>query len=58
MPRPTTTQPHELGAPQTSAVGSPSQLAIDNPFPGPQPYRAADRDRFHGRDAVALRARV
>ena len=23
-----------------------------NPFPGPQPYRAADRDRFHGREAV------
>ncbi len=25
----------------------------DNPFPGPQPYRAADRDRFYGREAVA-----
>jgi len=25
---------------------------LDNPFPGPQPYRAADRHRFHGRDAV------
>src|SRR5262245_22199921 len=23
-----------------------------NPFPGPQPYRAADRDRFFGRDAL------
>jgi WD40 repeat protein len=23
---------------------------IENPFPGPQPYRAADRDRFHGRE--------
>lgn len=23
-----------------------------NPFPGPQPYRASDRARFHGRDAV------
>jgi len=24
----------------------------DNPFPGPQPYRAADRERFFGRDAL------
>ncbi len=24
-----------------------------NPFPGPQPYRASDRDRFHGREAVS-----
>jgi WD40 repeat protein len=23
-----------------------------NPFPGPQPYRAADRDRFFGRDGM------
>jgi len=23
-----------------------------NPFPGPQPYRAADRDRFFGRDTL------
>lgn len=23
-----------------------------NPFPGPQPYRAADRDHFYGRDAI------
>ncbi len=23
-----------------------------NPFPGPQPYRAADRGRFYGRDAL------
>ena len=55
MPRPTTTQPHALDAPQTSAVGSPSQLAIDNPFPGPQPYRGSDRARFYGREAVARR---
>lgn len=26
---------------------------LNNPFPGPQPYRAADRDRFHGREVVA-----
>jgi WD40 repeat protein len=26
-----------------------------NPFPGPQPYRAADRDRFFGRKAVSRR---
>ena len=26
---------------------------LTNPFPGPQPYRASDRARFHGRDAVA-----
>ena len=25
-----------------------------NPFPGPQPYRASDRDRFFGRDAAIL----
>lgn len=24
-----------------------------NPFPGPQPYRASDRDRFYGREEVA-----
>lgn len=24
-----------------------------NPFPGPQPYRAADRHRFHGRDELS-----
>ena len=24
-----------------------------NPFPGPQPYRATDRGRFYGRDAVS-----
>jgi len=26
-----------------------------NPFPGPQPYRAADRSRFHGREEMARR---
>ena len=26
-----------------------------NPFPGPQPYRAADRDRFFGRKTVSRR---
>ncbi len=26
---------------------------ITNPFPGPQPYKASDRARFYGRDAVA-----
>ncbi|WP_437618178.1 nSTAND1 domain-containing NTPase [Sorangium sp. So ce1151] len=26
---------------------------IRNPFPGPQPYRAADRARFFGRDALS-----
>lgn len=26
---------------------------IENPFPGPQPYRAADRDRFQGREDLA-----
>ncbi|WP_437672935.1 nSTAND1 domain-containing NTPase [Sorangium sp. So ce131] len=26
-----------------------------NPFPGPQPYRAADRDRFHGREELSYR---
>ncbi|HMY20575.1 MAG TPA: hypothetical protein PKA58_29825, partial [Polyangium sp.] len=25
---------------------------IENPFPGPQPYRACDRHRFYGRDAL------
>ncbi|MBK8265146.1 MAG: tetratricopeptide repeat protein [Nannocystis sp.] len=28
-------------------------MTLTNPFPGPQPYRASDRARFHGRDAVA-----
>jgi hypothetical protein len=26
-----------------------------NPFPGPQPYRSADRDRFFGREEMAYR---
>ncbi len=25
---------------------------LKNPFPGPQPYRSADRHRFHGREAL------
>ncbi|WP_437631117.1 nSTAND1 domain-containing NTPase [Sorangium sp. So ce854] len=32
-----------------------SVLASPNPFPGPQPYRAADRERFHGREDLAYR---
>ncbi|WP_438031095.1 nSTAND1 domain-containing NTPase [Sorangium sp. So ce233] len=28
---------------------------MQNPFPGPQPYRASDRDRFYGRDDLAYR---
>ncbi len=28
---------------------------MTNPFPGPQPYRASDRDRFFGREDMALR---
>ncbi len=28
------------------------EAAMVNPFPGPQPYRAADRDRFFGRDIL------
>lgn len=31
-----------------------SQLRVrKNPFPGPQPYRAADKDRFFGREVIA-----
>ncbi|WP_437513952.1 nSTAND1 domain-containing NTPase [Sorangium sp. So ce1099] len=30
-------------------------LSFPNPFPGPQPYRAADRDRFHGREDLSYR---
>lgn len=30
-------------------------LLIENPFPGPQPYRAADRGRFYGRDDLAYK---
>src|SRR6185369_1046831 len=26
---------------------------IDNPFPGPQPYRASDQGRFFGREETA-----
>jgi GTPase SAR1 family protein len=29
-----------------------TRRAIVNPFPGPQPYRASDRARFYGREAV------
>ncbi|WP_437642424.1 nSTAND1 domain-containing NTPase [Sorangium sp. So ce854] len=28
---------------------------MQNPFPGPQPYRASDRDRFYGRGDLAYR---
>ena len=28
---------------------------IHNPFPGPQPYRSSDRDRFYGRDDMSSR---
>ena len=28
---------------------------IHNPFPGPQPYRSSDRDRFYGRDEMSAR---
>ncbi|XXY21247.1 hypothetical protein WME88_16670 [Sorangium sp. So ce216] len=28
---------------------------LPNPFPGPQPYRAADRERFHGREELSYR---
>jgi WD40 repeat protein len=28
---------------------------IKNPFPGPQPYRASDRERFYGREDVAYK---
>lgn len=28
---------------------------IENPFPGPQPYRAGDRGRFFGRDEMAYK---
>ncbi|WP_437758970.1 nSTAND1 domain-containing NTPase [Sorangium sp. So ce1389] len=30
-------------------------FASPNPFPGPQPYRAADRERFHGREELSYR---
>jgi WD40 repeat protein len=30
-----------------------SPKAPQNPFPGPQPYRASDRGRFYGREAVS-----
>ncbi|XYH94629.1 ATP-binding protein [Sorangium sp. So ce1128] len=32
-----------------------SVVAPPNPFPGPQPYRAADRGRFHGREDLSYR---
>lgn len=32
-----------------------SVVASSNPFPGPKPYRAADRDRFHGREELSYR---
>ncbi|WP_433928227.1 AAA family ATPase [Sorangium cellulosum] len=32
-----------------------SALTLPNPFPGPQPYRAADRERFHGREELSYR---
>lgn len=34
---------------------SDAQSAIENPFPGPQPYRACDRRRFYGREALTKR---
>ncbi|WP_437552553.1 AAA family ATPase [Sorangium sp. So ce367] len=32
-----------------------SVIAPPNPFPGPQPYRTADRERFHGREELSYR---
>ena len=29
------------------------EVALVNPFPGPQPYRASDRGRFYGREVVS-----
>ena len=29
--------------------------AVRNPFPGPQPYRASDRDRFYGREDLSYK---
>jgi WD40 repeat protein len=29
--------------------------AVRNPFPGPQPYRASDRERFYGRDDLSYK---
>src|SRR5689334_6348695 len=41
--------------PPSPARTPPSYLrpSSSNPFPGPQPYRAVDRPRFHGRDEMA-----
>jgi hypothetical protein len=30
---------------------------MENPFPGPQPYRASEKDRFFGREDAAIRLR-
>jgi len=30
-----------------------NEAGLANPFPGPQPYKASDRARLYGRDAVA-----
>ena len=31
------------------------ELVSQNPFPGPQPYRASDRSRFFGREDLSYR---
>lgn len=38
-----------------SAVSPRGAAVLQNPFPGPQPYRAADRERFHGREDLSYR---
>lgn len=34
-------------------MSKPEVAPVQNPFPGPQPYRAADRERFFGREEMA-----
>ncbi|WP_437935888.1 nSTAND1 domain-containing NTPase [Sorangium sp. So ce341] len=48
--------PDSLAAPSSATDAERTGIfTAPNPFPGPQPYRAADRARFHGREELSYR---
>ncbi|AUX36286.1 MULTISPECIES: hypothetical protein [Sorangium] len=44
-----------IGRPSGADAERTGIFTAPNPFPGPQPYRAADRERFHGREELSYR---
>ncbi|WP_437626128.1 nSTAND1 domain-containing NTPase [Sorangium sp. So ce1151] len=54
---PSSRAPPSVGRISTADAGDRTTIIFSspNPFPGPQPYRAADRARFHGREELSYR---